>query len=214
MAIGCAVMLALTTSTVVRAQPAPPTLAPADEAASQPDFFAFRARLIAAIARHDAAALMAAVHKDIKWSFGGGEGKASFEANWRPSARDSRLWETLATVLALGGTFQSPDVFVAPYTFSRWPGHLDSFEHVAVVGGRVRIRRAPDPDAPVIGSSSFGILPLARPSVDPGESWTAVRIGGETGYVASRFVRSPIDYRAAFTRQDGAWLMTLLVAGD
>lgn len=213
-AIGCVVILALAPSRVVRARPAPPTLAPVDEAASQPDFFTFRARLIATIARHDAAALMAVVHKDIKWSFGGGEGRTSFEAHWRPSAQDSKLWETLATVLALGGTFQSPEVFMAPYTFSRWPGHLDAFEHVAVVGERVRIRRAPDPDAPVIGSSSFGILPLARPSIDPGESWTAVRIRGETGYVASRFVRSPIDYRAAFTKQDGAWLMTLLVAGD
>lgn len=213
-AIGCAVMLALATSPVARTQPAPPTLAPVDEAASQPDFFTFRARLIATIARHDAAALMAVVHEDIKWSFGGGEGKASFEAHWRPSAQDSRLWETLAPVLALGGSFQSPEVFMAPYTFSRWPGQLDSFEHVAVVGDRVRIRRAPDPDAPVIGWSSFGILPLARPSVDPGESWTAVRLGGETGYAASGFVRSPIDYRAAFTKQDGVWLMTLLVAGD
>lgn len=199
---------------VARAQPSLPTLAPVDEAASRPDFFAFRARLIAALARHDAAALMAVVHEDIKWSFGGDDGKASFEAHWRPSAPDSRLWETLATVLALGGTFQSPEVFVAPYTFSRWPGHVDSFEHVAVVGDRVRIRRAPDPDAPAIGSSSFGILPLARPSVDPGEAWTAVRVGGETGYVATRLVRSPIDYRAAFTKRDGGWLMTLLVAGD
>jgi hypothetical protein len=212
--IGCAVMLALLAARAGRAAQEAPTLAPVDEAASRPDFFTFRARLVATIARHDAAALMAVVHRDIKWSFGGGEGKASFEEHWRPSARDSRLWETLATVLALGGSFQSPEVFMAPYTFSRWPGHFDSFEHVAVIGDRVRIRRAPDADAQVIGSSSFGILPLARPSADPGESWTAVRIGGETGFIASRLVRSPIDYRAAFTKQDGGWLMTLLVAGD
>jgi hypothetical protein len=188
---------------------------PVDEAASRPEFFTFRAQLIAAIARHDSRALMAVVHPDIKWSFGGDAGRASFEAHWRPSAPDSGIWETLAAVLGLGGTFEAPDMFVAPYTFTRWPGRFDAFEHVAVVGDRVRIRRAPDAGAAVVGVSSFGILPLARPSEDPGESWTAVRLpGGQTGYVASHLVRSPIDYRAAFTKQGGTWLMTLFVAGD
>jgi hypothetical protein len=37
---------------------------------------------------------------------------------------------------------------------------------------------------------------------------------GRAGFVDSRFVRSPIDYRAAFARIDGRWQMTLFLAGD
>jgi hypothetical protein len=190
-------------------------LLPVDQAATQPDFFTFRAQLLTAVARHDAAALMAVVHPNIKCDFGGGEGKAFFEEYWKPSAPGSEVWAELAAVLALGGTFSTPDTFVAPYVFSRWPQGLDAFEHVAVVGDRVRIRTAPRPDAEAAAVSSFEILPLARQSGDAPEEWTAVTIAGrKIGYVASRFVRSPIGYRAYFSREDGRWQMLMFIAGD
>lgn len=37
---------------------------------------------------------------------------------------------------------------------------------------------------------------------------------GRKGYIASRYVRSPVDYRAFLTREGGRWRMTLFVAGD
>ncbi len=190
-------------------------LLPVDEAARQPDFFTFRAQLLTAVARHDAAALMAVVHPNIKCDFGGGEGKAFFEEHWKPGAPGSEVWTELAAVLALGGTFDTPDSFVAPYVFSRWPRGVDGFEHVAVVGDRVRIRTAPRQDAEPAAVSSFEILPLARPSGDTPEEWTAVALAGKRiGYVASRFVRSPIGYRAFFARADGRWQMLMFIAGD
>ena len=190
-------------------------LLPVDQAATQPDFFTFRAQLLTAVARHDAAALMAVVHPNIKCDFGGGEGKAFFEEYWKPSAPGSEVWAELAAVLALGGTFSTPDTFVAPYVFSRWPQGVDAFEHVAVVGDRVRIRTAPRPDAEAAAVSSFEILPLARQSGDAPEEWTAVTLAGKKiGYVASRFVRSPIGYRAYFSREDGRWRMLMFIAGD
>ena len=186
-----------------------------DQAATQPDFFTFRAQLLTAVARHDAAALMAVVHPNIKCDFGGGESKAFFEEYWKPSAPGSQVWAELAAVLALGGTFSTPDTFVAPYVFSRWPQGVDAFEHVAVVGDRVRIRTAPRPDAEAAAVSSFEILPLARQSGDAPEEWTAVSLAGKKiGYVASRFVRSPIGYRAYFSREDGRWQMLMFIAGD
>ena len=190
-------------------------LLPVDQAATQPDFFTFRAQLLTAVARHDAAALVAVVHPNIKCDFGGGEGKAFFEEYWKPSAPGSKVWAELAAVLALGGTFSTPDTFVAPYVFSRWPQGVDAFEHVAVVGDRVRIRTAPRPDAEAAAVSSFEILPVARPSGDTPEEWTAVALAGKKiGYVASRFVRSPIGYRAYFSREDGRWRMLMFIAGD
>ena len=195
--------------------PAHRRLLPVDQAATQPDFFTFRAQLLTAVARHDAAALMAVVHPNIKCDFGGGEGKVFFEEYWKPSAPGSQVWAELAAVLALGGTFSSPDTFVAPYVFSRWPQGVDAFEHVAVVGDRVRIRTAPRPDAEAAALSSFEILPLARQSGDAPEEWTAVTLAGKKiGYVASRFVRSPIGYRAYFSREDGRWQMLMFIAGD
>ena len=99
--------------------------------------------------------------------------------------------------------------------FSRWPQGVDGFEHVAVVGDRVRIRTAPRQDAEPAAVSSFEILPLARPSGDTPEEWTAVALAGKKiGYVASRFVRSPIGYRAFFARADGRWQMLMFIAGD
>lgn len=212
-----AALIALAVGGIGLAAPsAPPRrLLPVDHAASRPDFFTFRAQLFRAIARRDAAMLMAVVHPDIKNGFGGDDGRANFESKWRPGDAGSQVWEELAGTLALGGTFESADTFVAPYVFSRWPDGIDSFEHVAVIGDRVRIRRAPRADAEGAGVSSFEILPLARQSGETSEEWTAVRVSASTiGYIASRFVRSPVGYRAFFSKQDGRWQMMMFLAGD
>ena len=37
---------------------------------------------------------------------------------------------------------------------------------------------------------------------------------GRAGFVDRRDLRSPIDHRAAFSRIDGRWQMTLFLAGD
>jgi hypothetical protein len=38
--------------------------------------------------------------------------------------------------------------------------------------------------------------------------------GGQQGYIASAYVRSPLDYRIVFEKRQGRWLITTLVAGD
>jgi hypothetical protein len=200
-------------ATLDGAQPAA-RLLPVDEAATRPDFFSFRAALQEAVARHDVEAVMAVVHADIKASFGGDEGIESFRRMWQPDAPDSKLWGTMAAVLALGGTFQGEQTFVAPYTFSRWPDRFDAFEHVVLTAADVRIRDAPRTDAAVLATMSFAILPVAHPAQES-EEWTAVRLEGKrVGYVASHFARSPIDYRAIFTLSQGRWRLTMFLAGD
>jgi hypothetical protein len=191
-------------------------LLPVDEAASQPAFFSFRAQLQESIARHDVDAVMAVVHPHIKASFGGDDGIDAFRKMWTPEEPGSKLWATLARVLALGGSFQGVDTFVAPYTFSRWPQRFDSFEHVALIAADVRIREAPRADAAVVTTRSFAILPVARtaPRAD-GDAWTAVQLDGRrVGYVSSQLARSPIDYRAIFTRSNGRWQLVTFLAGD
>jgi hypothetical protein len=189
-------------------------LLPVDDAATRPDFFSFRAQLQRDVARHDVNALLSVVAPDIKASFGGDDGIDDFRRMWRLGEADSRLWEELGAVLALGGTFSGPETFVAPYTFSRWPDALDAFEHVAVIGANVRLRAAPKADASTLRTVSFVVLPLARAAGVPGdEAWQAVQLGSGFAYIASRFVRSPIGYRATFMFR-GRWQLVSFLAGD
>jgi hypothetical protein len=190
---------------------------PVDEAATRPDFFTFRAHLQAALVQRDLAALLDVVHADVKASFGGDEGIEAFKRLWRVEDKDSNLWHELATVLALGGSFDAPDSFTAPYTFSRWPDDADAFENVAVIGSNVHIRTEPRLDAPIITIVSFCVLPLDPEALNSdwtNNEWAAVTVNGRKGYIARRFIRSPIDYRARFTYTGARWQLTLFVAGD
>jgi hypothetical protein len=190
-------------------------LSPVDGAGcgARADFFAFRARLQAALARRDFDAVLAIVAPDIKNSFGGDDGIEGFLRLWTPREPGSKLWEELATVLALGGTFEGDDMFVAPYVFSRWPQAFDAFQHVALIAPDVALRLAPRDDAEPAGIASFVILRLAGSEAP--EGWTAIR--GEDGrarYVRSSVIRSPVGYRACFERRNGEWRMVMFLAGD
>jgi hypothetical protein len=193
----------------------PKRLDPVDEGRGRPDFQQFRSGLQAAVAARDVEALLRAVSPDIKNTFGDDNGIEAFTRRWRLDRRDSPLWKELGTVLSLGGSFEGPDSFVAPYVFSRWPGDYDSFEHVAVVGSNVRVRSGPAAGAGIIDTVSYAVLELGRGRGDRQQSWTPVILAdGRAGFVAAHLVRSPIDYRADFTRAAGRWLMTVFVAGD
>jgi hypothetical protein len=197
----------------------PRALLPVDEAVQRPDFFTFRAHLQAAVARRDWTTVLAAVHPDIRSSFGPDDGLPAFRAQWNDGASDGPLWAELGAVLALGGSFDRAGHFVAPYVFSRWPAELDAFEHVAVVGGRVRVRAAPRLDAEVLTAVSYAILPRATRSgeLPAGEDdrWTGVTLPqGRTGFVAAAYARSPVDYRAIFSDASGRWQMVAFIAGD
>jgi hypothetical protein len=189
-------------------------LRPVDEAPKRADFFTFRAHLQMAVARRDVDAVLGIVHPTIRTSFGPDNGLAAFKAMWRLGAPDSDLWQELGAVLALGGSFEGEDAFVAPYVFSKWPDDLDSSEYVAVIGDNVAVRTRPTVSAARLSSVSFAILRTRGDSNEP-EGWSAVQLDdGRKGFIASRYVRSPIDHRAYFAFVDGRWLMTAFIAGD
>ena len=184
---------------------------PVDEAARQPDFFTFRAQLQAAVARRDVNAVLAAIDPHIRIGFGDKNGIDAFTRRWRVHEPDSQLWAELGAVLALGGSFNQSGAFVAPYVYSSCKA--DAFKDVVVVGGNVRVRETAASDAPVIATLSFTVVTLA--SAPKSGDWTRITLAdGRQGFIASRLVRSPIDYRAFFTRVDGGWRMTLFLSGD
>ena len=221
MSLRSCLVLALCLTTAVHAAQAqdkgqtPPRLPPVDQAASVPDFFSFRAQLQAAVARHDTAAVLAALGKDVELSFGGDRGIEGFKAMWRPEAADSLVWGELATVLALGGSFDGQGRFMAPYVASTWPrGAADYHIALAVIGSGVRVRAAASDNAAVLASLDFSIIEPADPPGEPA-GWTAVKLpSGQIGHVRSQLVRSPLNYRVGFSKLAGRWQIDYFIAGD
>jgi hypothetical protein len=189
-------------------------LLPVDQAASVPDFFSFRAQLQVAVARRDVEAVIAVLSKDVKLSFGGDTGVEDFKRMWKPSAPDSELWEKLAAVLSLGGTFAADGTFTAPYVFTKWPQERDAFSHMAAVGTAIRIRSSASVAATVLAALDYSIVEVVEsPAAE--SKWVQVKISpGRTGYVDARFLRSPIDYRINFAKIDGRWQVIFFLAGD
>ena len=190
-------------------------LLPVDDAAKQPDFFTFRAQLQIAVAKRDKAAVLAVVSKTIQNGYGDDNGIDNFKKNWAIDKPNSQLWETLGTVLALGGSFNQEGVFAAPYVSSSWPDSAgDGFENTAIVGNKVNVRKAPNQSSEVLQTVSYEIVPLD--ANDHGnDAWVAIKLpDGKKGYVSRSFARSPVDYRASFEKVDGRWQMTMLLAGD
>lgn len=195
-------------------------LLPVDEASRDPDLFQFRARLQEAVTRHDLTAVLEAIDPEIRNSFGGDGGIDEFQKQWNLPSDQSDFWHQMGLALSLGGTFYDENTFAAPYLIKNFPEDLDAFEHLVLIGSDVRVRAEPRLGSEVLAVLSFDILPFAREanerlSEKQSEEWTAVLLrDGRVGYVASRYLRSAIDYRAIFDRKNGRWWLTAFIGGD
>ncbi len=199
---------------------------PVDQAAKDPTFKAFRNELLEAARRKDKEYILSILDPKIQLSFGGHSGIKDFKEMWKIDQPNSEFWNELITILELGGAFQTIEShkdFVAPYVTSQWPddARFDPFEYVAIIGKNVRLRSAPGIKAPQLASLSNDIVKLitaGQPSEPPnvdGFRWVKVKTGsGVQGFVADKYIRSPIDYRAYFKKIKGQWRMTVFLAGD
>ena len=140
---------------------------------------------------------------------------------WRPSRSyhvnntEQDFWQEFATILALGGRFLMGRINL-PRRMCLRPGHLTSTRSSAsrCIGTRVRLRAAPRLDARTKGLLDYAIVQVFgnAPAV---KGWRQVRLAdGRTGYVSSRYVRSPIERRAIFEFKERRWWLTAYVAGD
>lgn len=196
-------------------------LEPVDEAADDPSFVIFRARLLEAVAARDTAFVLSVLDPDVKVSFGAENGVEGFRLLWltgmRPPGDD--LWSVLARTAALGSTYDgTPGNATAsattPYVFGAWPDSLDAFTHLAVVGENVRVRTAPSLGAETLTVLTYALVPTIY-DPDLAADWKRITLSdGRAGYVAARFLRSPIDHRLGFTKTGGRWRIGFFVAGD
>ncbi|MBA2527814.1 MAG: SH3 domain-containing protein [Pyrinomonadaceae bacterium] len=211
------VMLTLTATAKAR------KLYPVDEGAKDASFKAFRNKLIEAVKERNTPFILTILHPKIHLSFGGHSGVKDFLEMWKPDSPDSALWKELSTILSLGGTFSTSDGkrnFWAPYTFSTFPNDLDAYEYAPIVGANVRVRSQPNTTARIVTILSYDIVKATflfhdNNREDDIPNWVKVIVpDGRNGYVASRYVRSAIDYRLGFERIRGQWLITPFIGGD
>lgn len=202
---------------------------PFDEGPRDPSFAAFRRKLIRIVDAHDLKALQRYFHKNIRVSFGSGNGRIEAVKAMRG---DPGRWRALARILRGGGRFQRtkwqcrskkgtvPCVlpgFIAPYTYYAMPPKgRDAYEIMVITGSGVNVRAAPNPKAKVVARLSYRIVTVPKkPSTKRSKSWVEIELPhGKRGFVSRRYAVSPIDYRAGFVKEDGRWQMTFFLAGD
>lgn len=207
-----------------------------DEAWRDAGLVLARHDVLTAALRMDTAALRPLIGERFLWSFGGGDVDDFF----RHLAGDPETWRQMVEVLSLGGRF-SPggDGFTAPFYWGdqtcaeparperttadtvedrQGPEFTcDGFERLVVLGIDVRVRQTPG--GTPIEAVSLGYVSndnTRREARTGGELWTPVILPDDKyGWIASRLLRSPIGWRAGFTKgPDGKWKLTMFVAGD
>ena len=126
---------------------------PIDQAELNPNFFAFRDSLLAALANKDVDFVLDHLDPQIKMSYDVAQGKEDFMESWKleDDPENSTFWSTMTQVLEAGGIFTSRDLnyFVSPYTFLL--DLEDPYSYKAVLGTDVRIRNSPWPRRQSVG---------------------------------------------------------------
>ena len=191
-----------------------PKLMPVDEATKDAALVAYREELLSAVRRRDGDAVITLSDPKIRTSFGGGGGAEDF----RKALAQPGVWEDFEQVLTQGGSFVGEGEtrsFWAPYVYSAWPEAHDAFEFLAITTDNVPLRESADANAKALATLSYDIVHRAgEPSREP-RPWQQIKTSDDrTGWVESRFVRSPVGYRAGFVKSEGKWKLNALVAGD
>lgn len=186
---------------------------PKDAGADDPVFAAFRQELRRIAAERDLRGLISLSAPDIHLSFGGDSG----EEGLRRLSKSTDFWLALQRVLSTATIAQGEEGYVAPYWFAiEHDARFDPFETFFVMGSDVLLRKSADREAEAIGAVSYGFVRRLTPYRPEGEpEYVEVETSaGRKGFIASRLLRSVVDYRIGFTREGGGWRVSFFVAGD
>jgi hypothetical protein len=194
-------------------------LYPVDDTERDPAFRSYIGRLRSAVEARNTVALRKLVDEEVV--VGPAEddkGWAKFTARWRPDdRRNSVLWAALSDMLSLGFIRVHPSLFVSPYLVWRFPPELSMATHLVVIRDKAALREAPSLKAPAVASLSFDIVrQLGEPESGEGlAQWVHVRtLDGQTGYLNTRDLMSPLMPRAQFGLRRGRWAMIALEGQD
>lgn len=197
-------------------------LLPADEGAHDPSWTAFKARLLAALAKRDQTFVLGIVDARIRNTLGP-DGSAEFRKLWQPHAADSPLWVELPKLLFLGGVFvkrdQGATEFCAPYVRFNWPDNAPAEASGAILVADALMKAKPSAAAETLQTLSHDLVKVLNWEVadDDRESkqqWVSIQTKAGTGFVPDEQIRSPLEHRACFARRGASWRMTGLEAGE
>jgi len=200
-------------------------LKPIDEAPLDPSFVAFRSRVIAAAERRDAKFIFSIIDPRIRVTFGDVLGLREFKRYFKLERRSDPFWAEFLAVIKNGGLFsrengKRKNLFYAPYAFEGFPEDLDSFSQGVVLGANVSLRETPSADGKIVARLSYNIVTADyENSIKTGDLdklvWVKVTtLGGLAGFVSADNFRSPMDYRAGFSKKFGKWKLVLFISGD
>ena len=198
------------------------------EAEDDPSFAECRVKLLLAIHARDTEAVIGLSDPEIHLSFGGQAGHDDFREilnvpeenlseDFKPQAQAMRdeIWESLESTIKLGGRFDADGGFTAPYYWNvDLPDSFDAYSTYFVTGSRVALRDGPSRNSNILARVSYAVVDVPY-SENPSE-WRLITIPGTkyAGYMHEDYLRSQIDYRAAFEKVNGEWKMQFFIAGD
>ena len=211
---GLALLAACVLATAAAAQEM--RIPPADEAAQDPSWIAFRNRLLNALQKHDSAFLLGITDRDVRNTTSGARGIAEFRKQWDLASGTSPVWQALASALFLGGAYvhpkQGPRELCAPYVLAKWPGEVDPFTHGAIVVDDAELKSEPSSSSATLQHLSYNVVAVADWDVADREAgtpqrWVKVSLGTHEGYVPAEHIRSPVELAACFVKGPGGWRM-------
>ncbi len=188
---------------------------PEDAAADDPEFAAYRARLVLAAKRRDVDALLALSDPEIRLSFGGDAGHKDLRRIL--ATPDFDAWANLIFALENGVTRDEDGRYSAPYWFNlQTESPYDPYFTAFVPAWNVRLRAGPSIESEILGAISYEFVVLREPYVDLREDgFQAVRTAdGTEGFIHGSYLRVIVDFRAGFERGPEGWRMTFFLAGD
>jgi hypothetical protein len=194
------------------------TLPPADEAAGDSSWLAFKKRLMTAIEKKDKQFLLSILDPKVRSQDERARGVATFRKQWELDTADSPVWRELANALALGTAYvkrdKAPRELCAPYVLGRWPGDVEPVTHAVAIGRETLVQAEPSSTSAALGKLSYQIVSVSDWEVDdkadPKQKWVRIRYKQRDGYVPEEQVRSPIEQAACFVKGPNGWRMTAL----
>ena len=200
------------------------SLPPVEEAARDSTLLRFRADLLGALQQRDTAFIVSIVAPNVANGFGGDVGLKDFRYFWFGGGERNRKIEQLVEALQLGGVLVDDSTYAVPYYAygRRFPSGLDAHGHALVLGEGVRVRQSPGSQRPVVAILANAVVSLPKgwtghPDQDESSDvvWLQVGLGdGKVGYVAQRYLRSPLGLRVTFRKRSGHWVLTSWAEGD
>jgi hypothetical protein len=193
----------------------PARLPPVDQCSRDPGFKVFHSSLKQAVAKRDGPALMKLLAPDVLINFGGENGRAAFAKQWEVNSAKSEVWKQLDAILPLG-CVRVEQARVIPSLAGQfdYDEDADVFELAVVVSPAAKLRKTSAANSDVMATLSWDVV---RPIANEGEAQTQTKVrlnDGREGWLWTKEVRAPIDYRATMEKRKGKWMITAFVAGD